>query len=111
MNPKLDNVLKRIQDKHHHNIFSPSRHYMEVDIGKEAEEMGYGDLKDKYHKVYAVIPLKESVRGMKVRIDGRTFVNYVQFESGIAVPGYVARDSTLPHKAYAPQDSLICNFT
>jgi hypothetical protein len=27
---------------------------------------------------------------MKVRIDGRTFVNYAQYDSGIVVPGYVA---------------------
>jgi hypothetical protein len=47
---------------------------------------------------------------MKVRIDGRTFVNYAQFESGIAVPNYVARQVDLPNRAYIAQDSMICNF-
>ena len=47
---------------------------------------------------------------MKVRIDGRTFVNYAQFGSGVAVPGYVAGDSRKPHKTFIPNDSMICNF-
>jgi len=47
---------------------------------------------------------------MKVRIDGRTFVNYAQFDSGIAVPHYVARQVDLPHRAYVAKDSMICNF-
>jgi hypothetical protein len=32
------------------------------------------DLKEKYHHVYAVIPLKEALEGIKVLIDGRTVV-------------------------------------
>ena len=48
---------------------------------------------------------------MKVRIDGRTFVNYVQFDSGVAVPNYIAEDSELPYRAYAARDSMILNFT
>ena len=47
---------------------------------------------------------------MKVRVDGRTFVNYAQFESGIAVPNYVAGQVDLPHIAYIAKDSMICNF-
>ena len=32
---------------------------------------------------------------MKVRIDGRTFVDYASFDSGLAAPGYVAREAGL----------------
>jgi hypothetical protein len=47
---------------------------------------------------------------MKVRIDGRTFVDYVRFDSGVAVPGYVARAANLPFSTYIPEDSMILNF-
>jgi len=47
---------------------------------------------------------------MKVRIDGRTFVNYAQFESGIVTPNYVAERVDLPYRAYNARDSMICNF-
>ena len=47
---------------------------------------------------------------MKVRIDGRTYVNYAQLESGVAVPGYVAKEAGLPYKNFEPNDSMIRNF-
>ncbi|MDX9787989.1 MAG: hypothetical protein RBT11_14490 [Desulfobacterales bacterium] len=110
MENRLDKVLTRMKDKFQNHLITDSRHYMEVDIGKEADEMGFVDIKEKYHHVYAVIPLKEAVAGIKVRIDGRTFVNYAQFDSGIAVPGYVAKDSGLPYKTFIPKNSMICNI-
>jgi len=48
---------------------------------------------------------------MKVRIDGRTFVNYAEYPSGIAVPGYLARETGRSYKTFIPNDSMICNFT
>jgi hypothetical protein len=48
--------------------------------------------------------------GMKVRIDGRTFVNYAQFESGVVVPDHVAREAGLPYRAFVPNESMILNF-
>jgi hypothetical protein len=110
MKNRLDQLLKKIEDKYQDFISENSRFYMEVEIGKEADEMGFHDIKARYQGVYALVLLKEAVRGMKVRIDGRTFVNYLQFESGIAVPGYIAKDSQRPHKRYVPRDSMICNF-
>lgn len=110
MKNKLDKVLMHMKNKYSSNILDGGRNYMEADIGKEAEELGFAELKDTLRHVYAVIPLKEAAPGMKVRIDGRTFVNYVQFESGIAVPGYIVKHTKLPYKSYIPQDSMICNF-
>jgi hypothetical protein len=49
--------------------------------------------------------------GMKVRIDGRTFVNYAQFDSGVVVPGFVARQAGMKHRTYEPLDSMVLNFT
>jgi len=109
MNKKIDFVINAIGDTHRDNISVDSRHYMEVNIGKAAEKLGFADLVDKYRGAYAIVPLKRPVPGMKVRIDGRTFVNYKQYDSGVAVPGYVARDGELPHKVYAPNHSMILN--
>jgi hypothetical protein len=47
---------------------------------------------------------------MKVRIDGRTFIDYAQFESGVVVPGYVAREAGLTYKTFLPLGSMILNF-
>jgi hypothetical protein len=50
------------------------------------------------------------IRGMKVRIDGRTFASYAQFEPDIVVPNYVAKEVDLPHRVYTAADSIVCNF-
>jgi hypothetical protein len=105
----LDDVIDRIGNAYRHNISHGSRFYIEVNIGKQAEALGYGDLQHRYGDALAVVPLKQALPGMKVRIDGRTFVHYAQFESGVVLPGYVARDATLPFKTFIPNDSMILN--
>jgi len=110
MSNNLDEVLTNISEQYKEDISSGSRFCLEVDIGKRAQEMGYSDVKEKYQGVEAVVPVKEAKQGMKVRIDGRTYVRYAQLESGIAVPGYVAKESGLPHSAYEANDSMIRHF-
>jgi hypothetical protein len=110
MNSHLSEILNKIGERYRDQILDGARNYLEVDIGKEAERLGYTDLTTKYSRVNAVVPLKAAIHGMKVRIDGRTFVNYAKFDSGVAVPGYVARDAGLPHTAFIPNDSMILNF-
>jgi len=105
----LDDVLAKIGETYREHIQNGSRFYLEVNIGKQAEALGYGDITEKYRDAFAVVPLKQAVPGMKVRIDGRTFVNYAQFASGVAVPGYVARDSGQAHTTFIPNDSMILN--
>jgi hypothetical protein len=110
MNRKpLDVVLEKIGETYREAILNGSRFYVEVNIGKQAEALGYPEICQKYRDVNAVVPLKQPVPGMKVRIDGRTFVNYAQFESGIAVPGYVAKDTRLAFRTFIPNDSMILN--
>ena len=111
MSSDLDKVLIKIGEAYREDILDGSRHYLEVDIGNRAEELGYPGIKAKYSQVNALVPLKQPVVGMKVRIDGRTFVNYAQFESGIVVPGYVAREVGLPYRTFIPNDSMILDFT
>jgi hypothetical protein len=111
MNKDLINVLNTIGEKYKQKIQRGSRHYLEVSIGKHAENFGHSDLKVKYEKTFAIIPLKSPQKGMKVRIDGRTFVNYAEHTSGIAVPEYIARETGRSFKPFLPNDSMICNFT
>ncbi|MEZ4526195.1 MAG: hypothetical protein R2941_09780 [Desulfobacterales bacterium] len=110
MRTDLDRVLRKIGEDFQDKISENSNHYMEVSIGRHAESLGYADVKDKFGQAHAVVPLKNPLPGLKVMIDGRTFADYAQFASGIAVPGYVAKESSLPSQAYRPDDSLILNF-
>lgn len=103
-------VLRSLGEEYKDSILSTSRFYREVNIGGQAEKLGFHDLHQEYRDVNAIVPLKEAAEGMKVRIDGRTFVNYAQFDSGIAVPGYVASKTRLPYKAYVPNDSMVLNY-
>lgn len=111
MNDRLNNVLDIIGEEYKGKIQKGSRHYLEVSIGKKAEKLGHSDLQEKYKNTYAIVPLKKPQKGMKVRTDGRTFVNYAEHASGIAVPGYLAREDGRSFKTFAPNDSMICNFT
>ena len=106
----LTNVLKQIGKEFSNDIDTDSRYIIEVDIGNQAEQMGYPSVSDRYRGVDAVIPVRSPRAGMKVRIDGRTFVNYAMYEFGVAVPGHVARDTHMPHRPYVPNHSLIRHF-
>ena len=106
----LSEVLAKIGEQYQGNIQKDSRYYFEISIAQKAAELGFSEAKESYRNAYAIVPLKHPIGGMKVRIDGRTFVNYAQFESGIAVPNYVAGQVDLPHRAYIAKDSMICNF-
>jgi len=110
MTKNLSAVLATIGKDYKENIQQDSRYYLEISLAQKAVELGFSEVKENYRKVNAIVPLKHPLGGMKVRIDGRTFVNYAQFESGIAVPNYVARQVDLPNRAYIAQDSMICNF-
>jgi hypothetical protein len=110
MNDKLHEVLAKIGECYKDAISKDSRFYIEINIGKQAEELGFGNMKSDYRDVDAIVPLKKPVKGMKVRVDGRTFVNYAQFESGVVVPEYVARNAGLTYRSFVPNDSMILNY-
>ncbi len=110
MERHLDETLKAIENDFKHRVTGTARNYVEVDIGQRAAQLGYTDVEKQYKKVLAVIPLKQPEDGMKVRIDGRTFVDYGQLQSGVAIPGFVVRKSGLNYKNFIPNDSMILNF-
>ena len=107
----LVHILNIIGEKYKGRIQKGSRHYLEVSIGKHAERLGHTDLKEKYKNTYAIIPLSAPQKGLKVRIDGRTFINYAEHPSGIAFPGYLASETGSSFRKYMPNDSMIFNFS
>ena len=111
MKKNLSEVLFRIGEDYKNDIRKDSRHYREVSIARKAAELGFADIEARYKDAFAIVPLKHPASGMKVRIDGRTFINYSQFESGIVLPGYIASKVKAPRRAYVAQDSMICNYT
>ena len=110
MKEYLSKLLTKIGEEYRENICDDSRHYLEISLAQKAAELGFAEANERFRDVYAIIPLKRPTSGMKVRIDGRTFINYAQFESGIVVPNYIARQVDLPQRPYTAQDSMICNF-
>lgn len=110
MKNKLNAVINKIEEEYKGNIQADGRNYLEVNISHKGAELGFPEIEECYKDVFAIVPLQRPVDGMKVRIDGRTFVNYDQFDSGVAVPNYVSVHADLSHKPYAAQHSMICNF-
>ncbi|WP_372680534.1 hypothetical protein [Desulfosarcina sp.] len=111
MNRKLTGLLDRIGEVYQPMILKGSRHYLEVSVGRQAQLLGYADLEDRYKNTFVIVPLKSPQKGMKVRIDGRTFVNYAEHASGIAFPGHLAAEAGRSFAPFTPNDSMICNFT
>ena len=107
----IQDLLVQICDEYKNDITPGARHYQEVDLGRKAESLGYRDLGTEYRNLNALIPLRAPKQGMKVRIDGRTFKDYAQFDSGLVVPGYVARKAGLKYRTYVPLESMILNFS
>lgn len=110
MNSQLNEILERISDRYNDRLLAGGRHYLEVNIGLEAERMGVSGLPEHIRAADVIVPLKEPLSGMKVRIDGRTFVDYARFDSGLAAPGYIARAAGRPFQTYIPHDSMVLNF-
>jgi hypothetical protein len=110
MSNKLSDVLTHMAHEYRDEISSDSEIYLELDIGKEAEKLGYSDIAERYAGVEAVVPLKRTLDGMKVMIDGRTFVDYEQLETGVVIPGHVAKEATLPSKHYEAPVAIVRVF-
>ncbi len=110
MDTRLKELLDHIGKSYRDRILPQGRHYIEVNVGREAGKLGLGDLGTRFATAELIVPLKAPVSGMKVRIDGRTFVNYRRHPSGMAVPGYVAEAAGLATEAYQAEDSMILNF-
>lgn len=111
MDHRINELLDLVEAAYGNIIQRGARHYLEVNLAEQARRMGYADLVEKVKTACAIIPLKHPQHGMKVRIDGRTFVNYAEYDSGMAVPGYLAKASGRQYRTFVPNDSMICNFS
>lgn len=111
MDGRLKKLLDHIGEIYKEKIDPTSRHYLELNLGQQARDMRFDDLSEELKDSYAVIPIKEPEPGMKVRIDGRTFVDYCLHPSGFAVPGYVVKAAGIPCPTYTANDSMILNCT
>jgi hypothetical protein len=110
MDTRLTEIIERIGETYKADIEKGSRTILELDLGREADNLGYEDLGHCLRGVEVVVPVKTQGSGMKVRIDGRTFVNYAEYDSGVAVPGRVAKGIDLPSRPFVPNDSFIRQF-
>jgi hypothetical protein len=110
MDKRLNEVLDRIESRYSGEMQPGARHYTEVSLAEVARSLGYADLVERYRTASAIIPLKQPQHGMKVRIDGRTFVNYAEYASGMAVPAYLAHAAGRKYRTFVPRDSMVCNF-
>ena len=110
MDNPIERLLSHVEQEYGNRIQKGARHYMEVNLAAQARKLGLGGLDDTFKTACAIIPLKDPQRGMKVRIDGRTFVNYAEYDSGMAIPGHLARLSGRTYRTFIANDSMICNF-
>ncbi len=110
MQNNLVAVIHTIEEQYRNSLSAASRNYLEVDLGKEGGRLGYADIHENFRGINVIVPIKEAVDGMKVMIDGRTFVKYVQFESGVAMPEYVAGQAGLSGKPYIANEDMVLNF-
>jgi hypothetical protein len=110
MNTDIAYVITRIGEDFRDEIQPTSRYYREVSIGESAARLGLPGLDERCRDAFAIVPVRQPTEGMKVMIDGRTFVNYAQYESGVVVPGYVAERAGLPSRPYVADESMILDF-
>jgi len=111
MNTTIDRVLASIAEEHAPRMTGASRFYREVHIGRQAAKLGLNDIDDDIRNSHAMVLLKDPGSGMKVRIDGRTFVDYAQSADNVVVPGYVASRAAGPFRPYTAEDSMVMVFT
>lgn len=111
MKDNLQKVLEHIRITYKSMALKGGRHYMSVNIGGIARKMGYHDIEKNVADREVIIALKEPQPGMKVRIDGRTFVRYAEYADGFAVAEPIAVKAGMRYKPYTAQNSMILNFT
>ena len=68
MDNQIKELLKHIELEFGGKILSGARNYLEVNLAEQARKLGYGDLGEKYNTACAIVPLKNPLPGMKVRM-------------------------------------------
>ncbi|MFP4475498.1 MAG: hypothetical protein ACLFOY_08035 [Desulfatibacillaceae bacterium] len=110
MKTSFHDFINKVTERFKGEIADNPAYLLEFDIGAEAGKLGFEDIHEEYRNVTGFVPLKHAVPGMKVMFDGRGFGDYAQFDSGVVVPGYVARETGLPSHAFAPDVAMVRIF-
>jgi hypothetical protein len=110
MKKEIEKIINYLSNTYQDIIDPDGKNYIDINLGKIAEYLGFSQLKTQFNTTSVIVPIKHHLDGMKVLIDGRIFVKYSQFDSGIAVPEYVANNSGLPNKPYTCHESMVLNF-
>ena len=111
MTDSLKKILDTIAKEYKDHITNDSRYYTDGKLANKAQELGLSDVKESFSNEFAIVPIKRPIKGMKVRIDGRTFANYAQFDSGVIVPMWVAQKAGITYKQFTARDSMVYNFS
>lgn len=111
MNKSLTKVLEHIRDSYRNKACKGARHYTNIRIGTIAEKLNLKNIDPDIADREVIISLKDPQPGMKVRIDGRTFIRYAEYADGFAVPEAVAMKAGIKYQPYTPQNSMILNYT
>lgn len=110
MTNELTNVLNTLAAEFQGEILPTARIYRAIDIGLAAELLGYPELASEYQLVRAIVPLRRVKGGVSVEVSGSDLSDYVQLDSGIAVPKYVAEKAGLSSKKYQPGEVMLLNL-
>lgn len=111
MKENIQKVLEHIRSSYRSVARKGGRHYISVNIGDIARKLGYNNIEKDVAERDVVVALKEPQPGMKVRIDGRTFVRYAEYADGFAVAEPIADKAGMSYKPYLAQNSMILNFS
>jgi len=101
----LEKVLKKMGEELKDEIWAKSSTYCLIDIAK-AYEIFDIEGGEQYKDVNAVVPLKKTLKGLSVIVSGKSFEDYAQLKSGIAVPEWVAEEAKMKYKKYKPKDEM-----
>lgn len=109
-NRALANILQRIGDDWKERINPTSDTYCLINMRRACQAYGYPTIVSRYsdRKFSVVVPLKEgALRGVGFEVDGMEFSDYVQLDSGIAIPPDLARITRKSGREYLPHDRMI----
>jgi hypothetical protein len=89
------------------SICPRARDALQFDIGKTYRFYGLNDDASKYIGVVALAPVENLPGGIPLGVDPKEeFSDYVQFESGLAVPRWIAEKTDLEFNEYNYPRSL-----
>lgn len=111
---EITDILNLIAADFEGNIQPDSNVYHLITMAKVAKLMDKSEyrekLREKYPRFRAIVPLRNVSGGIKAEFKGSELSDYVQLNSGILVPEYIAKEAELPSTPYKPKEKIIVKF-